>query len=538
MTTLVPPAPTSTWSPLKQPVFRSLWLAAGASNIGSFMHDVGSAWLMTSLSPSPIMISLMQAAASLPFFLLALPAGALADVVDRRRLLLMTQSWMLAVAMLLGVLTLLNLTTPAILLGFTFALSLGSAMNMPVWQAVIPEVVSQEDLPAAATLNGVVINLARSIGPAVAGLIIAVAGSGAVFLVNAASFGGVIFVLARWRRQVVKTALPAERVMGAIQAGIRYARFSPPLQTVFIRAGSYIFFASAIFALLPLLARREMGLAPLGYGIILGCWGIGGLAGAFLLPKLRQRLTVDRLVAAASIVMGVMMLALAGIRNLPIICTLMPIIGIASLAVMVSLNVSAQTAVPGWVRARALAVHLLIFQGCLTLGSLTWGTIAQHTSIALSLMTAAIGLILSVFIVRPYRLRCAEKLDLTASLHWDHSPHAFEPCAQDGPVLITLEYRIDPAKATAFRAAMQTLSQSRRRDGAIQWGLFQDLTDPARFVETVIVESWAEHERQFERVTQADRAIESHALSFHLGPEPIKITEMIYSHCPESGDCA
>ena len=534
MTTLSVPAVTNTWSPLRQPVFRSLWLAAAASNIGSFMHDVGSAWLMTSLSPSPLMISLMQAAASLPFFLLALPAGALADVVDRRRLLLVTQSWMLAVAALLGVLTLLKLTTPPILLGLTFALSLGSAMNMPVWQAVIPEIVSKEELPAAATLNGVVINLARSIGPAIAGLIIAVAGSGAVFLVNAASFLGVIFVLSQWRRPVPKTALPTERFMGAIQAGLRYARFSVPLQRVFIRTGTYIFFASAVFALLPLLARREMGLTALGYGMILGFWGVGGLVGAFILPKLRQRWSIDRLVALASIVLGGMMLVLAWVRNLPAICSVMPIVGIASLAVMVSLNVSAQTAVPGWVRARALAVHLLIFQGCMTLGSLTWGTIAQQTNLGIALTTAAIGLILSVFVVRRYRLRCAEQLDLSASLHWAHSTHAFEPAANDGPVLITLEYRIDPVNAAAFRTAMQTLSQIRRRDGAIQWGLFQDLTDPARFVETTLVESWAEHERQFERVTNADRAIENLAFAFHLGPEPPRLAEMICTHPTEN----
>lgn len=223
--------PTSTWSPLRQPVFRALWMASAVSSIGTWMHDVGAAWLMTSLSPSPFLVALMQAASSLPFFLLALPAGAIADVVDRRKMLLFTQSWMLVVAALLGVLTVTGITTPWILLVLTFALSVGSAMNMPVWQAIVPELVAKEELSSAVTLSGIVINLSRSIGPAVAGIVIAATSTGVVFLLNAASFVAVMLVLYRWQRTTQTSALPAERFVGAIQAGIRYARFAPLLQT-------------------------------------------------------------------------------------------------------------------------------------------------------------------------------------------------------------------------------------------------------------------------------------------------------------------
>ncbi len=527
--------PTSTWSPLRQPVFRALWIASAVSSIGTWMHDVGAAWLMTSLSPSPFLVALMQAASSLPFFLLALPAGAIADVVDRRRMLLFTQAWMLAAAALLGVLTVTGITTPWILLILTFALSVGSAMNLPVWQAIVPELVAKEELSSAVTLSGIVVNLSRSVGPALAGIVIAavgtaVAGTGAVFLLNAASFVGVMLVLYQWQRTPQNSALPAERFVGAIQAGIRYARFAPLLQTVLIRTAAYIFFGSALFALLPLLGRRELGLDALGYGIILGFWGIGGLAGAFILPQARQKTSIDRLVAGASVLMGAMMLLLGSIRNFYLVCGVMLLVGIASLTVMVCLGVSAQTSVPTWVRARAIATQMLVFQGCLALGSLLWGAIAQQYGISVALTAAGVGLVVSVVLTARYRLRCAEKLDLSASLHWHQPVHTIEPCPNDGPVLVTLEYRIDSANAEEFSKVMQALSQARRRDGAIQWGLYQDLSEPGRFVETMVVESWAEHRRQFERVTNADRAIEERARAFHIGNEPPKVSQMIYSN--------
>jgi MFS family permease/quinol monooxygenase YgiN len=530
-----PAASFSMWSPLRQPVFRALWIASAVSNIGTWMHDVGAAWLMTDLSPSPVLIALMQAASSLPFFLLALPAGAIADVVDRRKMLLLTQGWMLLIATLLGVLTLANITNPWLLLILTFALSLGSAMNMPVWQAVTPELVTKEELPQAVTLSGIVINLSRSIGPALAGIIIAQAGTGAVFLINAASFVGVMLVIYQWQRTPTNSTLPTERVVGAIQAGVRYVRYAPVFQTVLIRTGVYIFFGSALFALLPLLGRRELKLDAFGYGIILGFWGIGGLSGAFILPKLRQKFSIDQIVALSSVVMGLMMLGLGSVRSLYIVCALMFLVGIASLSVMVSLSVSAQTSVATWVRARALAVHLLLFQGFMTLGSLLWGTVAQRTSISLALTGAGVGLIVSALLTMGYRLRCAEILDLSASLHWHQPIQAFEPCPNDGPVLITLEYRIAPSNAEEFNKAMQALSKIRRRDGAIQWGLYQDLSDPSRFVETLLVESWAEHKRQFERVTNSDRLIEERARAYHIGEEPPKVSQMIYSDYADGG---
>lgn len=530
-------ASTSMWSPLQQPVFRSLWIASAISSIGTWMHDVGAAWLMTTLAPnSPILVALMQVASSLPFFLLALPAGAMsmtsfanADVIDRRKMLLWTQTWMLLVAALLGGLTMANMTTPWILLGLTFAMSIGSSMNMPVWQAITPELVTPAELPQAVTLSGIVVNLSRSIGPALAGIIIASSSIGLVFLLNATTFISVIWVIYNWKRSHQESALPSERVLGAIQAGIRYVRHAPVFQFVIYRTIAYIFFASGLFALLPLLGRNELKLDALGYGVILGFWGIGGLAGAFLLPKLRKQFSIDRLVAGCSAVMGLMMLVLSSQRNFFLVCVVMLFVGISSLGVMVSLNVAAQSAVPSWVKARALAVQLLIFQGSMSLGSLLWGTIAQHYSLSISLASAGIGLLLGIVVTAKYRLKCSELLDLRASLHWDQPTHAFEPCSNDGPVLVTLEYYIDPEKAEEFTLAMQTLARVRRRDGAIQWGLYQDVSDPSRFVETILVDSWAEHRRQYNRVTNSDKLVEERVLAFHIHEEPPKLSEMVYS---------
>ncbi|BAZ42530.1 major facilitator superfamily protein [Calothrix sp. NIES-4101] len=530
MTVSTASTPTSMWSPLKQQVFRSLWIASAISSVGTWMHDVGAAWLMTTLAPnSPILVALMQAASSLPFFFLALPAGAIADVIDRRKMLLWTQAWMLGVAFLLGVLTMANITTPWLLLGLTFAMSIGSSMNLPVWQAVTPELVPREELPQAVTLSGIVVNLSRSIGPAIAGIIIAVSGVGVVFLLNAATFISVIWVIYHWKRIPQASALPTERVVGAIQAGVRYVRHAPVFHSVIYRTIAYIFFASSLFALLPLLGRYELKLDALGYGVILGFWGIGGLAGAFLLPQLRKKFSIDRLVAGCSAVMGLMILVLSSQRNFFVICVVMLFVGISSLGVMVSLNVAAQSSVPAWVKARALAVQLLVFQGSMSVGSLLWGTIAQRYGISISLASAGIGLLIGIILTAKFRLKCSELLDLRSSLHWDQPTHAFEPCPNDGPVLVTLEYYIDPNQAEEFTLAMQALARIRRRDGAIQWGLYQDVSDPSRFVETALIESWAEHRRQFDRVTNSDRIVEQRVLMFHIGEQPPKVSEMVYS---------
>ncbi len=521
---------TSAWTPLRQPLFRALWIASVASNVGTWMQNVGGTWLMTSLTPSPLMVALMQTATSLPVFLVGLPAGALADIVDRRRLLLFWQGWMLVAAAGLGVLTLLGAVTPWLLLIFTFALGLGAAMNAPAWQAITPELVSRAELPAGVALNSVGFNIARAVGPALGGILVAAAGSATVFLLNAASFVGVIVVIYRWRRKRRQSALPTERIIAAIRAGIRYVHYAPPLDAVLVRVGVFISCGSALWALLPLVARQQLKLESFGYGLLLGCLGFGAVMGAAFLPKVRQRISIDQLVAIATVVFAIATLALAYLHNLTLVCIALVAGGVAWIAIMSSLNVSAQITAPSWVLSRALGIYQLVFQGGIAVGSALWGIVAEHLGNSTALLGAAIGLILGLTAATRYQLTAGENLDLTPSLHWAEPKVVIDLRPDDGPVLITVEYHIDLLRSSDFTVAMHDLGRVRRRDGAVRWGLFHDTSDPSRYVETFIVESWAEHLRQHERVTVADLAIEERALSFHIGDAPPTVSHLIYAH--------
>ena len=518
------------WSPLRQPLFRALWIASVASNIGTWMQNVGGVWLMTSLTPSPLMVALMQTATSLPVFLVGLPAGALADIVDRRRLLLFWQGWMLVAAAALGVLTFVGATTPWILLSLTCALGLGSAMNAPAWQSITPELVSRSELPAGVALNSVGFNIARAIGPALGGFVVSAAGPAVVFLLNAVSFVGVMLVLYQWRRVPQQSAIPTERLMGALRAGMRYVHYAPALDAVLVRVGVFISCGSALWALLPLVARQQLKLESAGYGLLLGCLGLGAVIGAGFLPKIRDSISVDRLVAIATVVFAFATLSLAYIQNLGLVCIALVAGGFAWMAIMSSLNVAAQVTTPSWVLSRALAVYQLVFQGGTAAGSALWGLVAEHLGNSIALLGAAIGLIAGVIAGVRYRLVEGEKLDLSPSLHWPEPTVVTHLRPDDGPVLITVEYRIETARSQDFARVMHDLGRIRRRDGAIRWGLFSDTSDPSRYVETFVVESWAEHLRQHERVTVADRVAEERARAFHIGETPPIVSHLIYAH--------
>jgi len=521
------PTHSSAWSPLYQPLFRALWIAAVASNIGTWMQNVGAAWLMTSLAPSPTMVALVQAATSLPVFLVALPAGAIADLVDRRRLLLLTQGWMLLAAGGLGALTLMGATTPWLLLTLTFALGLGAAMNAPAWQAIIPELITGSEVRAAVTLNGVGYNLARAVGPALGGLTVGALGSGAVFILNALSFLGVMVVLYGWKRPVGEHALPAEDAFGAMRSGIRYIRYAPALRAVLSRTAVFIFGGSALWALLPLVARQELALNATGYGVLLGCLGAGAVIGAALLPQIQRRLSTDLFLAGATLLFAFATAMPAYVRSFSLVSAAMVAGGMAWITIMSTFNVGAQVTVPSWVRARALAVYGLMFQGGTAIGSTLWGIVADHVGLPMALVSAAATLILSLAAMGRYRLKLEDEIDLTPSPHWPEPVLSMNPSPDSGPVLVTIEYAIDPARAREFVSAMQGVRSLRLRDGAYRWGLFNDPAQPARYVETFVVASWAEHLRQHERVTVADRETEDVARAFHVGATPPVVSHLI-----------
>jgi MFS family permease len=519
--------PASAWAPLAEPVFRALWIAALASNIGYWMQSVGAVWLMTQLSRSAVLVALVQTAISLPVMLVGLPAGAMADVIDRRRLLLTTQAWMLASAAALALLTAAGVVTPWLLLALTFSLGLGNAVNGPVWQAVIPELVEPEHTSAAVALNSVQFNVGRALGPALGGLVVATAGPEAVFGLNALSFLGVIAVLWRWRRPEQDVLGAGERVVGAIGAGLRYVRHAPALRAVLYRTSVFVLPASALWALLPLVATRELGLDATGYGVLLGGLGAGSIVGAALLPRIRSRLPIDLRLVVGTLLLAGALLVLALVRWVPVVLAAMLLAGVAWVVVLTSFNVATRSVVSRWVQARALAVYLLVFQGSLALGSLAWGVAAARLGDTRALLAAVLALLAGLAGGLRWRLHGISSVDLTPSVR--PGPEvAVELEPDDGPVLVLVEYRIEPSRAEDFAVAMRALRRVRKRDGAYRWGLWTDVVDPARYVETFVVRSWAEHLRQHERFTVEDMLVRERVLSFHVGEEPPAVSHLIH----------
>jgi MFS family permease len=405
-------SPASAWTPLLYSLFRWLWIASVVSNIGTWMQNVGAAWLMTSLAPTPMMVALVQTATYLPVFLLGVPAGAFADIIDRRKLLLVTQAWMLAAAGLLGALTLAGAVGPWTLLLLTFALGLGSTMNAPAWQAIVPELVERSELPAAIALNSVGFNLARAVGPALGGLVVAAIGAGGAFVLNAISFVGVLIVLYLWRRSPEHTAV-TEGVSSAIRAGMRYVWHAPQLHSVLLRSAAFVLSASALWSILPLVARDELHSESAGYGILLGCLGAGSILGAVILSRLRSSLSPDVIVTGATVLFGLVNIALAYLNAFSGVALALMCGGLGWMAVNSTLNTSAQTVLPAWVRARALAVYLLGFQGSMAIGSVIWGAVASRVGLRTTLLIAGIALLAGAALTA--RRRLAWFLDMDAS---------------------------------------------------------------------------------------------------------------------------
>lgn len=519
---------SSAWRPLRVPLFRNLLIADFVSDVGTFMQAVGAAWLMTSLSSGPLQIALIQTASALPFFILALPAGSIGDIGDRRKLILGTEFWMLAMAGILAVTTFTHLINPWLLLLLTFALSIGDALESPAWRAIFPELVPKEDLSPALALNGIEFNLARAVGPALGGLIIAAAGVSTAFLLNVISFLGVIVVIARWKRHVPKSKLPMETFTGATSAAIRYVRYSPGIRRLLVRSACVIFFSSAFWALLPAVAKN-VSHSSLGYGLLLGFFGTGAVLGAVVLQRLRKIFSVEIVVMVASAVFAFVLVAVALVPQLWILCFFSFFGGAAWTIFMSIFNTLIQRLAPDWVRARVLAVYLFVFQGSMTVGSVLWGASAEHTSLQKALLASGLGIVACLLLRWQFPLpEPSGALDV-----WNHWPKPVmfaEPAPDDGPVLVTIEYKVDPDKASEFLKAIHKYQRIRRRDGATRWGIYYDSEFPGQYLETFLVDSWAEHERQHGRFTVVDRTLENQVLRYSL--EPVRIRHFIYARKP------
>jgi MFS family permease len=525
------PAPPRTeqsaWSPLQNALFRSLWIATIVSNIGTWMHDVGAGWLMTELSSSPSMVALVEAADSFPLMLLALPAGALADIVDRRRLLIAVQVYMLIIASALGIMTLMEWTTAWVLLGFTFALGVGGALMLPAWAAIVPELVTVDELPSAVALNSVAINGARAIGPAIAGVLVAAVGPWLVFMLNALSYIGILAALLRWRREHEKSTLPAERFFSAIRVGMRFVTHTRALQIVLIRGSAFFIFASATWSLFPLIVRQELQRGPEIYGLLLTCIGLGAVAGAILLPRVRAMVSRDTLVAGASALYALAALSLAHLPYIPLLAVAMVATGVAWISILSALQVSAQMTLPAWVRARGLAAFVVVFMGGMAIGSVLWGQVATRIGIPAALTAAALGTWLAIALTWKFKLGHHQVLDFRPSMDWPMPLLAETPEPDSGPVLVTIEYRVQPTKRAEFVTAMSAVREMRRRNGAYFWELFHESSDPGLYLECFMDESWLEHLRQHERASVADRQILDRAKVFMIEGESTKSTHWL-----------
>ena len=398
------PRPDSPWAPLREPVFRSLWIAAVVSYTGTWMQNVGAGWLMTQLTVSPLMVGLVQAAAAIPVFLVVLPAGALADMVDRRRLLLFTQAWMVFAAAALGILTLSGAVSPWVLLLFTFLMGVGAVMNDPAWQAITPDVVSPQRHASAVALNSAGFNVARAAGPALGGIVVAAAGSGWSFLLNAASFFGVILFLYTWKR-TPSMRQPVRGIRTAITEGFRYVQGAPQVRSVLIRTGAFSIGASSLLALLPVVCQPH---GAQGYGFLLTCFGLGALAGAAVLPRLRLQYSVDGLVAGATVVFAIMTFAAGQVHIFEWLCLVLFTAGAAWIGILACFNVVAQTMCPSWMRARALSMYLLVLQGGMAIGSALWGAVAARQGVPDALAWSALAMVVGLSTIRRHRLTAAE----------------------------------------------------------------------------------------------------------------------------------
>ncbi|WP_114800865.1 MFS transporter [Moraxella canis] len=504
---------SDSFAPLKVKVFLVMWLATILGNIGSFIRDVGSAWIMTDLSPSPMAVAMVQAAATLPIFLLAIPAGVLSDILDKRKFLIGIQMLMAFSSICLMLLSALGMQSVASLIALTFLSGIGVALMGPTWQAIVPELIDRSQLRNAVALNSLGINIARAIGPALGGLILASFGVAAAYGADVFSYVVVIAALIWWKRPVRAKDEMSESFVGAFKAGLRYAKASRELHIIFGRVFVYFVMASSVWALLPLVARTLLQGDARFYGIMLGLVGIGAIVGAVILPKIRARFSADQMLLCAAFITGLVMLALSASPPKAVALLLLLFLGVAWITALTTLNSLTQGILPNWVRGRALALYLMVFNGAMTLGSVIWGAVATQIGLVETLIASGICLLISSLLT--YKIKLPnDNLDTTPSNHWA-PPVVNTPIdPNDGPVMIQIMYQPKPEHQEAFLKTIYQLSTQRYKDGAYQWGIMKCTDEVDVYLEYFFVESWQEHMRQHQRVSSADAALQAQILEY------------------------
>jgi MFS family permease len=512
-------------SPFKSDIFRTLWIAALFSYVGAAMYDVGASWLMTSLAPNPLFVSLVTTATSLPIFLFALPSGILSDIFDRRNILLITCAYMFTISTLLGIITIIGLTTPTILLILTFALGAGTTMIRTPIIPTMSGLVRRSELPDALTLSALASNIGRVVGPTIGGFIVAAIAPWAIFFLNSASFIGMIIVLSTLPRksevqqhnqhqhQQQQSSLPSENIIRAIRVQMRYVRYSQAAHVLIVRAGLFTLCSSALLSLLPLLAKRELGLDSTGFGLLLGSFGMGAIVGGIvILPRLRSKVSVESLITGSIALLAIVTFTMGYVQDFVILCIVMGLGGAAYITIISKFYTIGIKSAPKWIGARVLAVYLLVLNGGLVVGSIIWGIVANVFGIPITLLVSSLALGATVIAKKRYSSTLLDELDFTpASDHWSLPPQSLvDPSQNENQALITIEYNeIDPKLSDEFEQNVHELGRLLKSEGMAYWELFQDPADVGHYIEIRIADTWTDHIRQHEYVTRNVQVMEN-----------------------------
>ncbi|MDP3407466.1 MFS transporter [Bosea sp. (in: a-proteobacteria)] len=521
------PERNSPFLPLRQPIFRAVWFASLASNFGGLVQMVGASWMMTAIADSPDMVALVQASTTLPVMLFSLAAGAISDNYDRRRIMLTAQGFMLCVSILLALSAWLDVMTPWLLLGFTFLIGCGTALNNPAWQSSVGDMVPRKDVPAAVTLNSVAFNIARSVGPAIGGAIVAAAGAVAAFVINAFSYIALITVLARWKPPHVERVLPRETLLIAMGAGVRYVAMSPNIRSVILRSFAFGFGGIVALALLPLIARDLVQGGPVVFGVLLGAFGAGAVIGAFMSARLRRMLTTEALVRATFAAYATAAAIIGVSTTMWLTMPALAVAGACWVLTLSTFNATVQLSAPRWVVGRALAIYQMAAFGGMAAGSWAWGQATLHFGPEQALLLSAFALLAGAALGLRYQLPPLEALNLDPLSRWREPKVAVDIEPRSGPVIVTIEWLIREEDVVEFLKAMAERRRIRRRDGARHWTLLRDLTDPELWVERYDTPTWVEYVRQAQRMTLADADIGERVRALHKGPNPPVVHRMI-----------
>jgi MFS family permease len=514
-------------SPLRHAPFRRFYIGSIGAALGYTMQATVAAWLMATLTPSALMVALVQTASTAPALLFGLVAGALADIVDRRRIIFVTQIVLLVATAALGAAELFGAIGPASLLAFTFLIGAGFAVYLPAQQASTNDLVARSDLPRAVALGAVAYNVARAIGPALAGAIAAGVGSGSALLASAVFFGATIISVRGWKSPGRAISGVPETLFSGIQSGLRYTRHSPPMRALLWHNMSFTVCASALWALLPVIARDQLGLGAGGYGLLSGCFGAGAVAGALMIPRLLHRMSLNTMVVSSTCVWVVAAALIAWTSYTALALVGACGTGAAWVGVLASLSAGTQTAAPAWVRARAVSMNLIVGQASMAIGSAIWGSLASGTGTHVALGASAGVMLLLLAINRRVRVEMGDETHVTPGVQLPDMAIAVEPLPDDGPVLIQVEYRIDPENRAVFQRTVRSIEATRRRNGAVAWRVYRDLGEEGRYVERFVIQSWAEYVRLRSRATVADRAIQGRVEKLQRPGVPVRVSRLI-----------